>query len=189
VKLTSRSSLSEVAACVAQALARAKIRAVLTGGACATIYSKGEYQSSDLDFVLQSAITPVQLDAVMESIGFHPIGNRYEHPRTNFFVEFPAGPLGIGADIDIRPVVTRVARIRVKALSATDSCRDRLAAFYHWNDRQSLVTAVQIARHHKVNLSAIRAWSEREDASEKFQEFFGTLQQAKRRRRGKGVGR
>ena len=58
MKLTSRSSLAEVVACVAQALARAKIRAVLTGGACATIYSKGEYQSSDLDFVLQSAITP-----------------------------------------------------------------------------------------------------------------------------------
>ena len=191
MKLTSRSSLAEVAACVAQALARAKIRAVLTGGACATIYSKGEYQSSDLDFVLQSAITPEQLDALMESIGFHPTGNRYEHPRTTFFVEFPAGPLGIGADIDIRPVVTRIARIRVKALSATDSCRDRLAAFYHWNDRQSLITAVQIARHRKVNLKAIRAWSEREDVSDKFLEFLGILRQArgKRPRLGKRVVR
>jgi len=182
VKLTSRSSLAEVAACVAKALARAKIRAVLTGGACATIYSKGKYQSSDLDFVLQSTISPQQLDAVMESIGFYRTSNRYEHPRTNFFVEFPAGPLGIGADIDIRPVVTKIAGTVVKVLSATDSCRDRLAAFYHWNDRQSLITAVQVAKHRKVNLNAIRTWSEREDATDKFTEFLGILRQNRRKR-------
>ena len=183
MKLTSRSSLAEVAACVAKALAGAKIRAVLTGGACATIYSRGEYQSSDLDFILQSAVTPELLNTVMESIGFHPNGNRYDHPRTPFFVEFPAGPLGVGTDIDIRPVVTRIAGVGVKVLSATDSCRDRLAAFYHWNDRQSLITAVQIARHRKVNLKGIRAWSERENASDKFLEFLGILQQARRERR------
>jgi len=173
--------LAEVAACVAKALARAKIRAVLTGGACATIYSKGEYQSLDLDFVLQSAISSEQLDAVMESIGFHATGNRYEHPHTSFFVEFPAGPLGIGADIDIRPVVTKIVGIGVRVLSATDSCRDRLAAFYHWNDRQSLITAVQVAKHRKVNLNAIRTWSERENASDKFTEFLGILRRSPRK--------
>ena len=181
MKLTSRSSLAEVAACVARALAHAKIRAVLTGGACATIYSKGEYQSSDLDFVLQSAIAAELLDDVMESIDFHRTGNRYEHPRTPFFVEFPAGPLGVGTDIDIRPVVTRIAGIGVKVLSATDSCRDRLASFYHWNDRQSLITAVQIARRRKVNLKKIRAWSKREDASDKFFEFLELLRQVRRK--------
>jgi len=46
MSLTARSGLAEVAACVARALARSKIRAVLTGGACATLYSRGEYQSS-----------------------------------------------------------------------------------------------------------------------------------------------
>ena len=173
--LTARSSLAQVAVCVASALARSKIRAVLTGGACASLYSKGKYQSSDLDFILQSAVTSKELDAVMEAIGFRRTGNHYEHPRTAFFVEFPAGPLGIGADIDVRPVVYRIGRVGVRVLSATDSCRDRLAAFYHWNDRQSLITAVHIARNRKVDLKAIRAWSEREDASDKFSEFLGIL--------------
>ena len=176
--LTARSSLEQVAACVASALARSKIRAVLTGGACASLYSKGKYQSSDLDFILQSAVTSKELDAVMEAIGFRRTGNHYEHPRTAFFVEFPAGPLGIGADIDVRPVVYRIGRVGVRVLSATDSCRDRLAAFYHWNDRQSLITAVHIARNRKVDLKAIRAWSEREDASDRFSEFLGILRQA-----------
>jgi len=113
----------------------------------------------------------------MESIGFRRIGNHYEHPRTPFFVEFPAGPVGIGTDTNVRPVVYRILGTRVRALSATDSCRDRLAAFYHWNDRQSLTTAVQIARHLKVDLKAIRAWSAREGAAEKFAEFLEALRQ------------
>jgi len=187
VNLTARSSLSHVAACVASALARSKIRAVLTGGACATLYSKGKYETSDLDFILQSAVTPKQLDAVMEAIGFRRTGNHFEHPRAAFFVEFPAGPLGIGADIDIRPVIFRVGRIDVRVLSATDSCRDRLAAFYHWNDRQSLITAVQIASHRTINLKSIRAWSEREDASEKFSEFLEMLRQGPGKSLGTGT--
>jgi hypothetical protein len=175
MKISARSTLPQVAACVAGALSRAKIRAVLTGGACATFYSKGEYQSSDLDFILRSAVTRRELDEVMKSIGFRRTGDHYEHPRTVFFVEFPAGPLGIGADIDIRPVVRRIEGIGVRLLSATDSCRDRLAAFYHWNDRQSLNTAVQIARHRKVDLEMIRGWSRREGASQKFTEFLEGL--------------
>ena len=175
MNLTSRSSLEAVAACVAGALARSKIRAVLTGGACATLYSRGEYQSSDLDFILQSAVKPETLDAVMEAIGFRRTGNHYEHPRTPLIVEFPAGPLGIGADIDVRPVIRRIRGVGVRVLSATDSCRDRLAGFFHWNDRQSLITAVQIARHRKVDLRAIRVWSAREGASDKFLEFLEIL--------------
>lgn len=125
MKLDADSSLKQVAASVAEVLARSKIRAVLTGGACATFYTGGHYQSYDLDFVLQSATTPRQLDAVMETIGFRRAGRHYRHPGTKFFVEFPAGPLGIGADIGIRPVTYKIGKIGVRALSATDSCRDR----------------------------------------------------------------
>lgn len=187
MKITGESTLAQLAACVAHALSRAKIRAVLTGGACATIYSKGEYLSSDLDFILQSAVTRKKLDEVMGSIGFRRTGNQYRHSRTAFFVEFPAGPLGIGADINIRPVVYRIGGISVPLLSPTDSCRDRLAAYYHWNDRQSLNTAIQIARHHKVDLKAVRAWSKREGASDKFSEFLRTLDQLTRKRSSTGV--
>jgi len=182
VSLSARSPLATVAAVVAKALQRSGIRAVLTGGACASLHSGGAYQSSDLDFVLQSAVTTRDLDAAMKSIGFSRIGSHYEHPRTAFFVEFPAGPLGIGADLDVRPVVYRVGKTGVRLLSATDSCRDRLAAFYHWNDRQSLNTAVQIARHRRIDLKAVRAWSRREGALDAFSEFLRSLEQASKTR-------
>jgi hypothetical protein len=148
---------------------------VLTGGACATLYSEGKYQSFDLDFVLQSATTAGDLDGAMEVIGFRRVGNHYEHPRARFLVEFPAGPLGIGGDLDIRPVTYRIGKVGVKALSATDSCRDRLAAFYYWNDRQSLAAAVEISRRRRVNIEAIRRWSTREGEAEKFQAYLESL--------------
>lgn len=189
MKLTAGSSLADVAACVARSLAGARIRAVLSGGACASLYSRGEYQSSDLDFILQSTVTVEQLDAAMEAVDFHRSGNQYEHPRTRFFVEFPAGPLGIGADIDIRPVLFRIGKTAVRALSATDSCRDRLAAFYHWNDRQSLATAVRIAIHRRVKLKSIGAWSDREGESHKYSEFLQLLRETRAERRPRAKGK
>ena len=180
MKLTRRSSLLDVAAVVARALSVAGQDAVLTGGACATLYSEGEYQSYDLDFILQSAATQRQLDAAMKPIGFRRKTDRYEHPEARFFVEFPAGPLGIGTDIAIRPVERAMKGVTVKLLSPTDSCRDRLAAWYHWKDRQSLETAVGIARRHKVSMDVIREWSSREGASTEFEEFIRIL----KRRRG-----
>ena len=189
MSLTSRSGLAAVAACVAEALARASIRAVLTGGACATLYSEGKYQSFDLDFILQSATTTRDLDNAMRGIGFRRIGTHYEHPRARFLVEFPAGPLGIGGDLDIRPITYRIGKVGIQALSATDSCRDRLAAYYHWNDRQSLATAVEISRRRKVNIEAIRRWSTREGATDKFQAFLNYPGRAGARRSGTSKSR
>ena len=171
MKLTKRSSLKDVVAVVSRALREAGIDAVLTGGACATIYSKGAYISHDLDFIVRTGGSRATLDAALASIGFTRDHDRYVHAGTPLFVEFPRGPLSIGDDTHIRPVQLRVGRTTVPALSATDSCRDRLAAFYHWSDRQSLKSAIEIALRHRVNMATIRKWSEREGALDRFEEF------------------
>jgi len=184
VTLTSRSTLAEVAAVVAHALDRAGIAAVLTGGACATLYSKGAYMSADLDFILRGG-TRKAIDAAMSSVGFARDADRYVHDATPFFVEFPRGPLAIGDDFNITPVELRIGRARVQALSATDSCRDRLAAFYHWSDRQSLEAAVEIGLRHRVSVAVIRRWSEREGQAEKFAEFERELRRRRLRRQSR----
>ncbi len=148
---------------------------MLTGGACATLFTDGGYQSSDLDFILEGEVRRLHLDEALASAGFVRQGDRYVSPDTAFFVEFPRGPLGIGRDISVRPRPLRIGRTMLLALSATDSCRDRLAAFYHWRDRQSLETAVLIARRHRVNLRRIREWSAGEGAIEGFEEFLRML--------------
>jgi hypothetical protein len=79
--------------------------------------------------------------------------------------------------------VYRIGRVGVLALSPTDSCRDRLAAFYHWNDRQSLETAVAIARRRKIDLETIKDWSRKEGALPRFEEFRSLLKARKSRRK------
>lgn len=170
---------------VGNALERHGIRGVLTGGACACLYTGGKYLSADVDIVLSGAVARADLDAAMASVGFRLRRDRYVSPGLPFFVEFPLGPLAIGADHDIRPVVHRSGSRRVRVLSATDACRDRLAAFYHWNDRQALAAAVAIALRNRVRMSSIRAWSGREDVPGRFEEFLAelTAHRSQRRRR------
>jgi hypothetical protein len=145
------------------------------------LYSKGAYHSFDLDFVLVGPATLRQMDTAMKTVGFARKANRYAHPRVRFFVEFPPGPLAVGGDYRIRPVARIVARRRMVMLSATDSCRDRLAAFYHWNDRQSLSVAVWIALRNRVGWRALRRWSLVEGAAAGFAEFEAELQRARMR--------
>ena len=183
MRLSRRSSLRQVAAAVASALDDAGIRAVLTGGACAAIYSQGVYQSEDLDLILLSSPTQKALDRAMAVPGFIRRRDSYEHPDSRFFVEFPRGPLSIGSDLSVKPAELLIAGVRVALLSATDSCRDRLAAFYYWKDRQSLRAAVAIASRRAVNLGGIRAWSEREGASREFEEFQEEARAARKARR------
>jgi hypothetical protein len=185
LRITPESDLPEVALAVAGALRKAGIRAVLTGGACAAIHTAGGYSSEDVDFILQSAPSLQSLDGAMASLGFRRRNDQYFHPQTTFFVEFPAGPLGIGRDLAVKPVFKRIraSRATVRTLSATDSCRDRLAAFYHWTDRQSLDVAVLIALRNRVDMSKISRWSAREGATEGYRQFVRELARARGRSR------
>jgi len=178
------SSLSTVATLVGDTLRRAGIRAVLTGGACAGIHSGGKYSSVDADFVLEGEVERGELDAALATLGFRRSGDRYVHPATPFYVEFPRGPLAIGADDRIRPIERVSGSRRYLTLSATDSCRDRLAAFYHWNDRQSLDVAILIARSNRIRWGVIEGWSKAEGYTGRYEEFLKSVRTARRTRSG-----
>jgi hypothetical protein len=95
VNISRRSSLRDVAAAVGRALREAGFDAVLTGGACATIYSRGAYVSHDLDFIVRAGGGRAALDAALGGLGFTRAHDRYVHRATPFFVEFPRGPLSM----------------------------------------------------------------------------------------------
>ena len=133
------------------------------------------HQSIDVDFVLQGTVHRQQLDEALGSIGFVRHRDRYVHPEHEIFVEFPRGPLAVGEDTEIQPRLLKRGTRAVLALSPTDSCRNRLAAFYHWNDRHSLAVAVAIARRRRVDFTKIRQWSEAEGARDEYREFRDAL--------------
>ncbi len=47
----------------------------------------------------------------------------------------------------------------INLLRPTDSVKDRLSSFYHWNDKQGLAQAVAICLEQKINLNEIEKWS------------------------------
>ena len=184
MSLTAASSLEEVAAAVSEALEKHGVEAVLTGGACASLWSGGRYSSFDLDFVVTAPASRRAQERAMASVGFGREGDRWVHATVRFWVEFPRGPLAVGSDLSVRPVAIGRGRRRVRGLSATDSCRDRLAAFYFWSDRQSLDVAVWIALRNRVDLRRVREWSRAEGLEEGYREFLEALK--RERRRGAG---
>jgi hypothetical protein len=50
----------------------------------------------------------------------------------------------------------------LRVISPTDCVKDRLAAYYHWGDRQSLEQAILVAEESDVDLNEIKRWSEKE---------------------------
>ena len=181
MRLSERSSLGVVAGAVAGALRTHGIPAVLTGGACAALYSEGAYSSRDLDFIVVGSATRAGMDTAMASVRFVRRRDRYVHPRARFYVEFPRGPLAIGGEYRIRPVSRPTSYGRILMLSPTDSCRDRLAAFYHWGDRQSLTVAAWIAARNRVQLTTLKRWSMAEGAADRFEEFVKETAKIRRR--------
>jgi hypothetical protein len=175
VKLTARSTLTTVALAVGGVLRRHGITAVLTGGACASLHTDGSYVSKDADFVVQGLVRQAALDFALAELGFERQGDRYVHPRVRFYLEFPPGPLAIGSDLDIDPIEVDGGNGPALVLSPTDSCRDRLAAFYHWRDWQSLRLAISIAQTHQVDLKTIEKWSRSEGSLDAYQEFLREL--------------
>jgi hypothetical protein len=121
----------------------------------------------------------------MLEIGFELKGNQFFHPRSVYYVEFPPGPLAIGNDYSVQPIILPVPGGALLGLSATDSCRDRLAAYFHFHDRQGLRAAIAIAVRNRVDLGVIRSWSIVERSLEKFELFVQEVDRVRRRRRTK----
>lgn len=169
--ITKKTTLEELAGFVVAGLQKYNITATLVGGAVVSIYTKNEYQSHDLDFI--SPNDHQKIIEAMTALGFTRAGRSFEHPSTDFTVEFPTGPLAIGDDIPVKPE-GRINTIhgKVSLFSPTQCVMDRLAWFYHNNDRQCLDQAVMVATDHDINMAKVKAWSQKEKSMEKFQVFL-----------------
>jgi hypothetical protein len=161
-------SVIKLAELAAKCLAENNIDAVLVGGACVSVYSRNAYQSYDLDFVTESALKDVE--KALKSIGFvKKEGRLFVNPETEFMIDMVAPPVSIGKE----PVkeFNQIGSLRL--LSPTDCVKDRLSAYYHWKDSQSLEQAVMVARaqKNKVDLNKIRIWSVNEGKKDLYAVF------------------
>jgi hypothetical protein len=165
-------SLRDFAIYICDYLIKNEIDIVLSGGACVSIYTKNRYMSYDLDFVLISHKEQKEIRRLLVAIGFYEEEMFFKHKETKYFLHFVSPPLSIGNEPVIKVHEIKRGSRTLRLLSPTDCVKDRLSAYYHWNDRQSLDQAVMVARKNRVNIAEVRRWSIREQNYEKYRIFY-----------------
>jgi len=181
VKNIAEMSIGELAAFVCSHLQKHGIEVVLTGGGCVEIYSAGKYSSFDLDFIENVPVGGRKLGKVLKEIQFSRKDRYFKHPDTEFFLEFPVGPLTVGSEQPFEISVLEYETGKLTALSPTDCVKDRLAAYYHWNDRECLEQALLVSASSEVDFAEIERWSLNEECKTDFN-HFRNLYQARSKR-------
>jgi len=168
-------SLEDFAIVISDYLVKNGIDVVLSGGACVTIYTKNKFMSYDLDFVLISYDKQKEGRQLLTEIGFYEEDRYFKHSDTEFFIDFISPPLSVGQE-PVKEIseINKGGRV-LKLLSPADCVKDRLAAFYHWNDRQSLEQAVLVCKAIEIDLKEVERWSINEGMSDKYEKFIERL--------------
>lgn len=169
-----RIGIKDLAALVSKKLNENGINALIVGGACVSIYTKNRYLSSDIDFISHASLKDIS--KALAELGLKRESSRhFERKGCLFFMEFVAPPAAIGEDPVKETAKLRTRYGMIELLTPTDSTKDRLAAYYHWNDHQALEQAVMVAKAQKVNLREIGRWSAKEGQKVKYHAFAEKL--------------
>lgn len=154
-------TLKDLAVMVAVTLQSNDIDAVLVGGAAVSLYSDNVYQTYDLDYVTRH--TEAALSAALQPLGFirSPGSRHWIHPETDFMIEFPGDSLSFGeTDMPFSSATTlSLSSGSIRVITPTQSVMDRLAAFTHWNDRQSLEQAKMISADNSIDWVLLHQWA------------------------------
>ena len=181
MKSIGRMSAAELAAFVQSRLRRRGIEVVLSGGACVSIYTRNRYVSGDADLINVGFASKRAIRDAMLTLGFEEEGRHFTHPEARFFIEFPPGPLAVGREPITDLVERRLATGTLRMLSPTDCVKDRLAAYFHWGDEQSLEQAVWVAEARDIDLREIERWARAEGMQDAFKRIRTRLAARKAR--------
>jgi len=165
----------ELAAYVQDSLQEEGIKVVLSGGSAVSFYSSDKYVSKDLDLINTHFAKRSKIKSIMEKLGFQERGRYFVNLETQFFVEFPDGPLSVGEEPVKEVSEFELATGTLRVVSSTDCVKDRLCAFYFWNDQQGLAQAVLVAKSQNVDLKEIRRWSKAEGKEREYETFKSKL--------------
>ena len=155
-------SIIELAAIVAETLHQHDIRVVLVGGLAVEIYSENLYLTKDIDMVNTSYHPPAAINQAMGEIGFTKKGRVYINDTTEICVEFPSAPLSVGEELIQDTTIVEVDAGKIPILYAKDVIKDRLAAYFHWKDRPSLVQALAVMNKHAIDADELKSFCETE---------------------------
>lgn len=138
-------SLVEVAAAVAAHLRTHGIDVVVVGGSAITAHVPGVYTSMDIDFAVTSGINRRRLSLALRELSFQERGRVFVHSDTTYSLDFVADRPYIDKEAvyDFAEIPTATGSVRT--LHLEDAIADRIAAFLHWSDSESLDVAERAA--------------------------------------------
>jgi hypothetical protein len=165
----------EMAAFIQTCLEKHSIHVTLSGGAATGFYSQNQYISADIDLVNDFSVDRKKIEKPMLTIGFTERGRYFVHPESVHLVEFPPGPLTVGLEPVKKIEIIELDSGGLRIISATDCVKDRLAAFYHWQDEQCLYQARLVTKNTNVDLSEVERWSRHEGKIADYYRFRSEL--------------
>lgn len=171
-------SISDLAALVNTKFIEHGMKTILVGGACVSIYSNNRYLSYDLDFVTFETSGKVK-KALLE-LGFKLKGKYYTRFDCPYFIDFVSPPVAVGEELVKHFKTLHTLFGQVELLTPTDCVKDRLASFFHWDDRQALEQAIMVFQDQKVEIKKIEHWAKAEGYLDKFQDFKKAIKTFKR---------
>lgn len=126
--------------------------------------------SYDIDLITDTPIK--KITPVLEELEFKNTGGRlFKNPECEFMIDFPAPPVSVGDGpvSKFNNLKTQLGAICL--LTPTDCIKDRLAAYFFWNDNQTFDQAIMVARRNKINFLEIKKWAEKQGEKYKYEIF------------------
>ena len=111
----------------------------------------------------------------LQEMGFIEKNKYFQRTGCQWFLEFVSPPVAVGNESIHKFNEVGTSFGKIKLLHPVDSVKDRLAGFYHWNDKQSLEQAINICLEQDIDLGEVERWSLEEEKLEKFEIFKSML--------------
>lgn len=157
-----------------EALRREGARPVLVGGTAVEWYTRGLYQSADIDLLCPTE----PLTKVLASLGFTREGRHWYRPDLGIAIEAPG--VGLEAYRDRTSVIDGEGG-RVTVVSVEEAILDRLRASVHWRSELDGEQAFQmmVVHEERIDWAYVERRAERDQVQEKLAELRVRLEKAR----------
>lgn len=160
--MSSMDEMTQLAVTIAEHLKGLGIEVVLVGGLAVSCYTDNKFLTKDIDLVDMTYSKPKAIHQAMEQLGFCKKGRHFVGKNTDIVVEFPSAPLAVGDEIILEYDTISTTSGTLPIIKAEDLIKDRLSAYFHWKDLQSLAQGQGIMLIHGIEPSTLKDFILRE---------------------------